>query len=48
MAKKSSPERKAKFSARFAITEANKRRKVKKHARNNPNDKQAAAKAAGL
>lgn len=40
--------RKAAYAAHFAITEANKKRRILKQARKFPNDKQAAAKAAAL
>ncbi len=42
MGKKSNPDKKAKYSAQYARTEANKKRKLTKHAVKNPNDKQAA------
>lgn len=46
--KKTSERKKAKYASAPARTEANKKRKILKHARRNPNDAQAAAKAAAL
>lgn len=48
MAVKSSEARKAKYKSQPMRTIANKKRKILKHARLNPNDKQAAAKVATL
>jgi hypothetical protein len=46
--RKSSTSRQARYAAQYARTEANKKRKIKKHAKHNPNDQQAAAKVAAL